>query len=52
MAVIITGSHYIAHPFERPLTVVIAEKTGGDTSPTDYREELTIVSYLCYDGWG
>ncbi len=50
MAVAIAGSRYLAHPFERPLTVVIADKAPGDphAATADFREDLTIVSYLCY----
>jgi len=50
MAVAIAGSRYLARPFERPLTVVIADKeaNGPQTAKADYKQDLTIVSYLCY----
>jgi len=50
MAVAIAGSRYLTHPFERPLTVVIADKAtqASQMAGADYREDLTIVSYLCY----
>lgn len=50
MVVVIAGSHFIVHFFERPLTVVIAENGTGDfqTIKADYRQDLTIVSYFSY----
>ena len=50
MAVVIAGSRYLYHPFEHPLTVVIADAAteGPQTANADYREDLSVVSYLCY----
>ncbi len=50
MSVAVAGSHYLVHPFERPLTVVIADKApdSPQKAKTDYREDLSIISYLCY----
>jgi hypothetical protein len=50
MTVAVAGSHFLAHPFERPLTVVIADQATGDsqTAKIDFKEDLTIVSYISY----
>ena len=52
VAVTILGAHYIAHLFEKPLTVVV--ENAPDRAPSrhtydpDFEKELTIVSYIAY----
>ncbi len=48
MAVVVAGSHYIADLFEKPITIIIADKdaVGDDTAGADFKKDLTIVSHI------
>lgn len=52
VAVVILGTHYVAHLIEKPLTVVVdnalISKPSDQALNLDFKKDLTIVSYVAY----